>query len=241
MNLKKIIKEELDDLQWIKDTNPHLPKDTKDLKNFIGWSFIWDPSHEKSGRWGYQGRSWEIVEIFEKDGFPWIKWENKEFNEYNSDTTYEFLKRINEGSWVLISPEGVLLDPLYNREWNGYQGPTIKESDDLEWIKNTGVRGGPADLVIGERVRVYNIGSEESYQTWLGVYLNKYKKGLYGEHITGTIVGHYQKNSPESSSFEIEEENTLDVIYFPSPERMKTRKTQKTYPGLELFYEKLEE
>jgi hypothetical protein len=239
MNLKKIIKEEIDDLQWIKDANPHLPKDTEDLKNFIGWSFIWDPSHEKSGRWGYQGRSWEIVEIFEKDGFPWIKWENKEFNESNSDTTHEFLKRINEGVWVLISPEGVLLDPLYNREWNGYQGPRITESDDLEWIKNTGVRGGPADLVMGERIRVHNMGSEEGYETWLGIHVDDYKEGLYGEYITGTIVYYHEKDNPRLFSFEIKEENTGNTIYFPGHERIKNHRTQDMYPGLELFYEKL--
>ena len=110
-----------------------------------------------------------------------------------------------------------------------------EELEDLQWMS---MGGEPARLLRGERIRVYNIGSEKAYEDWLGHYLDEYKEGRFGNNITGEIVGfsfHMQSNT-DKMSFIIREDKTGEEIYFPGYERLE-KENEKS--GLNLFYEKL--
>ena len=130
--LKKVFilgESEEDDWSWIEEIPSNLPKNEKELSFFIGWSFIWDISR-KNGEWGYSGRKWIINEIKENV----VYYIDNATKELSQEEITHFLKNINDGVWVLVTPEGNILDPIYNRTYN----PNVNESqDDFEWARET--------------------------------------------------------------------------------------------------------
>lgn len=205
-----------------KETNINLPKTEEDLKNFIGWSFLWDESGKKTGMWGYDGRLWKIIKL--ELGEVWFRDQNSGVNHVKDVGI--LLKRIGEGSWVLVSPEGYLLDPQYNRTYNK---KIIKEEiNSLQWIMDE----DPTEMIFqsGDRVTVHNVGNEENYIEWLGMYGDDYINGNYGEKITGEVGG--DDGWDEPTEFYLIEDNTGDHIYFPYKFKMGDN-------NLKLFYELL--
>ena len=117
-----------------------------------------------------------------------------------------------------------------------------EEIEEFKWMT---MSGEPAELIVGERIRVYNIGNEESYEKWLGVFKDSYLAGDYGPNITGEIVDleFFPKESPERLKMglklrfiDLEEEKTKERIYLPSYETLEIENKEN---GLNLFYQKL--
>lgn len=213
--------EEEDVWRWAKETNIDLPETEKDLKNFIGWSFVWDTDMENhTGMWGYNGKEWKITQL--ELGEVWFRDQNSGVD--HVENVDRFLTRIGEGSWVLVSPEGYLLDPQYNRTYN----KNINESTGLEWIMDE----DPTEIIFqpGDRVTVHNMGDESGFEEWLGMFSNNYKSGNYGENITGVVMDNNYDEDEMITSFSLEEKNTGDRIYFPY-------KRKAGWEGLNIIYE----
>jgi len=233
---KDYIKESEED-DWAKEPFG-IPKTKEELEYFIGWSFLWDESGKKTGMWGYDGRIWEIIEIRGKDVF----YKDSKKGNYNDMDVRSFLRRLNDGSWVLVSPEGDIFDPMYNRTYN----KNINESeDDFKWIEDV----DPKDMTfrIGDIIKVHNVGDEVSFLRWLGDYSHNFIDNMYGEFIIGEIVGLDDKR------IELQERYTDDYIYFPTYLDMKNVRNgggyhhyggglgRVTYEGLDMYYEILED
>ena len=105
----------------------------------------------------------------------------------------------------MISPEGYLLDPQYNRTYN----KKMNESTGLEWIDS--ITGDDITLKVGDEIRIKNTGNESSFLNWLGDYSYHYKGGTYGDYITGEII----EIITARGRFVLKEKNTGDEMYFP--------------------------
>lgn len=214
MNVNKLY--ESDDLDWIRNLGPTLPRSADDLKHFVGWSFLWD---RNSPHAYWDATLGKIVSVSDE--------------EVNYTTTTgtrtrlirDFLKQLVEGRWVLLSPEGILFDPIYNR---AYLSP-LKESDELEWIRDT----DPKDTEPrkGDKIRVHNLGTEETFLNWLSIYETTYTAGAYGPFIEGEVV-----EAKEDENFRLREKNTNAHIYFPTYKRIPTL-NNTDFEGLDFLYE----
>jgi hypothetical protein len=98
-----------------------------------------------------------------------------------------------------------------------------EEIDDWEWTR------GPINIDIreGDKIRVHNIGSYESFIQWLGRYSDNYIRGEFGEHITGVVY----TIDEDILGLEIDRD---DLVYFPIKDHLEDLK--KTI-GLDLLYE----
>jgi len=226
---KDYIKEsEEDDWAWAKEPFG-IPRTKEELEYFIGWSFLWDESGKKTGMWGYDGRLWEIIEISGKDVF----YKDSKKGYYNDTDVRTFLRNLESGSWVLVSPEGYLLDPIYNRTYN----KKINESDeDFKWIEDI----NPKDITfrIGDVIKVHNVGDEDSFLNWLGDFSDDFLDNRFGEFIIGEIVG------LDNKRIEIRERYTNEYIFFPTYSDMENLRTGagigwSSYVGLDMYYEPL--
>ncbi len=221
--------EEEDVWGWAKESNLSLPQDKKGLKEFIGWSFVWDISGKRIGEWGYNGRQWSIIDI----KGDYVYYRDQETNQNNDISIGEFLKNLKSGAWTMISPEGILFDPVYNRTYN----KNIKESTGLEWINDI-VPENTDDFRVGDTIKVNNVGDEVSFLNWLGDYSEPYERGVYGDYIIGEVI------QVDVDSFILVESKTSDEIYFPKYqkiERLRKRTDDSgsfgDYHGLNIVYE----
>lgn len=110
---------------------------------------------------------------------------------------------------------------------------TLKESDELDWIKNVDISSyRPRD---GEYVEVVNVGDEEDYRNWLGDFGYLYESGEYGETIKGMVR---EEGVNKNLGFTLQEENTGNVIFFPFYYHMKTINNEhdESYRNLKLEY-----
>lgn len=223
---KNLQESEEDDWDWAKEPFG-IPRTKEELEYFIGWSFLWDESGKKTGMWGYDGRLWEIIEIRGKDVF----YKDSKTGNYNDTDVRTFLRSLNDGSWVLVSPEGDIFDPMYKRTYS----KKINESDeDFKWIEDI----DPKDMIfrIGDIIKVHNVGNEKSFLSWLGDYSDNFLDNMYGEFIIGEIVGLDDKR------IEIQERYTDDYIYFPTYLDMENVRNggsfgRVVYEGLDMYYE----
>ena len=130
--IKKILLES--DWDWVDeiDVVPPHPLSEEDLPYLVGWSFLWD-EHAHLGRWAHNDKLFKITRVL-GDTIYWLYGEG---DKENSGTTSSFIKQVNDGSWVLVSPEGFLYDPLYRRDWKGgvyYSKEDLNESHDWDWV-----------------------------------------------------------------------------------------------------------
>jgi hypothetical protein len=216
---KDYIKEsEEDDWSWVKETNINIPRNKEELEYFIGWSFLWDP--KRTGDWAYSERLWEIKKIDDN----YVHYYDTEEKITNDTDIRSFLRSLSDGSWVLVSPEGDILDPIYNRPYT----KKITESTGFEWIDDI----TPEDIKfkVGDTIKVKNNGSERSFLNWLGDYSSSYISGEYGIDIIGVV------NSVGQQAFTLIERGSGDRITFPNPDKIKNH---VDYKYLDLSYELL--
>lgn len=130
--IRKILRES--DWDWVDEIEPlplH-PLSEEDLPSLVGWSFLWD-EHTHLGRWAYDGKLFKITKVL-GDTIYWLYGKG---DEENSGSTSSFIRLINNGQWALVSPEGVLYDPLYKRDWKGgvyHSKEDLTESSDWDWV-----------------------------------------------------------------------------------------------------------
>jgi hypothetical protein len=214
----------MDDFDWIRDSSLELPKNREELKHVIGWYFIWDEScgRKCNGSWGHSGRKWLINEIGYQVNFT-DTFTNEKIN-YNVIT---FINNLLTGSWVLVSPEGVLFDPLYNRVYN----PRLTESeeDEWDWAKGSILIDEPYE---GLKIRVHNLGDENSFLNWIGSHNRVlYIRGQFGDHIEGEVYYVGDRFFALKTKY--------GRIFFPSnhKELEKIREGSEAYKGLNISYE----
>jgi hypothetical protein len=112
----------------------------------------------------------------------------------------------------------------------------INESDEWEWARQV-----PGIPMVGDRIRVINIGDEEAFLRWLGDYREKYERGYYGDNIEGIVVW----TDMESSRILINTEDkpsSVDIISFPILDEetindLKINVPNNDYYGLDIKYE----
>lgn len=226
-----LIRESEDEWGWAKESKLSLPQNKKGLKEFIGWSFVWDISGKRIGDWGYNGRQWLIINI--KGNLVYYR--DQETNGNNDISIGGFLNNLQNGGWTMISPEGILFDPVYNRTYN----KNINESTGLEWMNDI-VPENTDDFRVGDIIKVNNVSNEKAFLSWLGDYRNSYEGGDYGDYIVGEVI------EVTEDSFVLKESKTRDEIYFPKYQKME-RLRQGTdggssfgeYNGLNMIYELL--
>ena len=107
-----------------------------------------------------------------------------------------------------------------------------EEINSLQWIMDE----DPKEFIFrpGDRVTVHNVGDEEPYILWLGMYGDDYTDGNYGEKIIGEVIGTYEPEDTDiPSEFLLVEDNTGDQIYFPYKNLMESNDLKLVYELLE--------
>lgn len=107
-----------------------------------------------------------------------------------------------------------------------------EEINSLQWIMDT----DPTEIIFqpGDRVTVHNVGDEEPYISWLGMFGDDYINGNYGEKITGKVIDTYEAGDTDiSNEFILVEDNTGDQIYFPYKKLMESNDLKLVYELLE--------
>jgi hypothetical protein len=106
-----------------------------------------------------------------------------------------------------------------------------EEMDEWDWAREP-VLFNMEDLKVGDKIRIHNVGDEEAFLNWLGMYVNLYKRGKYGENIEGIIVT-MQVNEGQVDC-------KGDRIFFPKShqiEKLSTLSFRDQYRGLDIKYE----
>lgn len=109
----------------------------------------------------------------------------------------------------------------------------LNESDEdnpFQWIKD--IKPSNYNPKVGDKIRVHNLGTEESFLNWLGMYEFNYERGDYGPFIEGEVT------EPNTDLFfYVREMNTGQEIYFPTYERIPSIRHSSDYERLDLLYE----
>jgi hypothetical protein len=226
MNLNKIIKEEIDDLQWIKDVED---------PRYSNYYIIDNRSLGHSRSTFNYDDEWVLLKVIERHSNGDITYQDVERNlDDRTPWTPHCSTGTVEGYWFDFllglgpsAPEGYK-GKLKPPHWFPHHGDTsylpknrqyrdcgkLNESDDLDWIRDVDISSyNPRD---GEYIEAINVGDEEDYRRWLGDYFYSYDSYDYGETIKGVV-----KYSDEGSVFNLVEENTNDEIVFPFYEYIK--------------------
>jgi len=240
MNLKKIIREEIDS-DWVNllQSEPNIwfsyqmiyfdevPTEEEVIK-FIKDAF-------KSGLVKPEAiRSWELEDI---------RGEAETIYRYAQKGTQPYLRIDLNNEWLYYGE-------YYSEIKNGYpelrkinyseaKKYQLKESTGFEWMDD--ISGDDIRLKVGDEIRIKNRGDEKSFLNWLGDYSFNYEIGRYGAYITGEIV-----EITDRGRFVLKEKNTGDRIYFPI-NKMDMEKINKgedeniirDYLGLDMEYQLL--
>lgn len=233
MNIKKIIREEMDDFDWIHDIEPNkwevfesmVEKNPniiikKDISTDVWYDFVDGNDIPYFGDEDFFYDNGLYRDIKENDMSDFID-ALTQLIEVSFD---EIHIRENDRNYLDFMELKRILEYIDNQQ--------INESDDkdLKWIED--IESGDYSFIPGDKIIVHNIGNETSFLEWLGSVKNQenYKNGVFGENITGTIHQIY------SNDFLLFETNTGDGIYFPLHGLM-IKLQQDTYPGLSIYYE----
>jgi hypothetical protein len=110
---------------------------------------------------------------------------------------------------------------------------TESEEDEWAWAKESIF----VDKVsMGDKVRVYNTGSEEAFLYWLSSYRENYENGLYGKDIEGVVIA--EEEEAFCLSVKGYEGDTDSTIYFPYKSHMEFLESiDEGYEGLSIKYE----
>jgi len=130
-------------------------------------------------------------------------------------TVHELLDKIGEGKISIID------------------NITESEEDEWAWAKESIF----VDKVsMGDRVRVYNTGSEKAFLYWLGGYRENYENGLYGKYIEGVVIA--EEEEAFGLSVKGHKGDADSFIYFPYKSHMEFLESiDEGYEGLSISYE----
>jgi hypothetical protein len=99
--------------------------------------------------------------------------------------------------------------------------------DEWSWARNSFINSN--EIKVGSKIRIHNLGDEESFLSWLGDYKEGFLDGMYGDQIEG-VVHHIAGND-----FSLDTKD--DNIYFPSDEKMLDLNSREDYKNLYIGYE----
>jgi hypothetical protein len=104
---------------------------------------------------------------------------------------------------------------------------SINESTGFEWIDDI----TPEDIKfkVGDTIKVKNIGNERSFIDWLGDYGGPYNRGEYGWYIVGVV------SSVGQETFTLIEVESRNRISFPNPDKFNIFRVD--HKDLDLSYE----
>lgn len=226
MNIKKIIKEEINDFDWVKETNPIQCKDLR------GYYF----------NYGSDTKKYTIISI-ELDDYAdeliiHYKYPNSSEYEHNHMKCDTFIHRVKIGNYTLYDKNGVEVNPkdlVYtDNTFNDDERKEIweqDESDDFDWVRDIeDYNFQPRDK---DYIEVINLGSEKSFLDWLSDYSEFYIEGLFGPTIKGKVF------FPGGNTFQLREMNTNKTINFPLISLMDKFGESMEYSGLKLMYRPL--
>jgi hypothetical protein len=207
MNLKKIIKESLDEFDWIRDTepsSPHVP--------YSGMKFKIKDAEETSGV------IYTISDI--TDTHMIINWIDPSDGEYRENFRWplkHYFGFVDNGDVEIVYEN--LNESENDFAWiNDFEQPEIKFKK-------------------GERVRIHNIGDKDAFINWLGMYGNRYLNGDFGKNIEGVVLVDEFSLTGEFSIVNVTGGRTHDEIYFPYQTKMESLNDKHQYTGLNLIYE----
>ena len=216
MNIKKIIREEIEDFTWITDTplNPWLEYD----------AIIFDKKPKKK-----KVNNYIQLALNTKNPSNKGSWETRRKEDIESILRY--IKNYGESVLMVDGNNNlVYADPSY------YDGKTINsikysqlvnknlnesEEDEWSWARNSFISSN--EIKVGSKIRIHNLGDEESFLSWLADYRGRFLHKKYGDQIEG-VVQHISR-----WNFSLDTKD--DTIYFPSDEKMEG------YKNLHIGYE----
>jgi len=110
---------------------------------------------------------------------------------------------------------------------------SINESTGFEWIDD--IKPEDIKIKVGDIIRVHNIGGKSSFFNWLSDYGRSYDSGRYGNYIVGRV------GNVGVETFKLIEVNTEDIISFPKPDEFEffRRENSEDMGDLNLSYELL--
>jgi hypothetical protein len=107
VNLKKIIREEIDDFSEFQGDFSSRLVSIEDLDEFIGWSFVFmeEISKDNTRRFSKDRngiRHWEILNV-DNELIYYISKSHQHENDMDKDM---FVERLGDGIYILVTPEG---------------------------------------------------------------------------------------------------------------------------------------
>jgi hypothetical protein len=113
--------------------------------------------------------------------------------------------------------------------WSEVKPTYIKESeeDEWSWARNSFISSN--EIRLGNKIRIHNLGDEESFLSWLGDYKEGFLDGEYGDQIEGVV------NHIDGDNFSLYTGD--DTIKFPTEERMLDLASSRRYKNLNIGYE----
>jgi hypothetical protein len=240
MNLKKIIREEIDDMwqnllqgepnMWLSyqmiifDEAPTEEEVIKLIRDAFKSGIL---KQEAIDSWENEGIEDEVRIITSRlRETPYLRIDLKDGWLYYGSYGYDISKKYPE---LRIIKYSEVKDYLINES---------EEGDDFAWVNDI---ENEIKFKKGERVRIHNMGDEDAFINWLGMYARNYKNGVYGKNIEGTVE--VDKDSMHSmDSFKLINIKSSymdngDEIYFPYQEKMEDLQSKPIYKGLNLIYE----
>jgi hypothetical protein len=239
MNLKKIIREEIDDMWqnllqsepniWVSyqmlifNETPTEEEVIKLIRDAFKSGLVKQESIDSWEDEGIENEANIIVDYAERSLLPYLRIDTNGWLYYSVDPT----------DVINSQPE---LKTIKYSEAKGHNIKESEEADDFAWVNDIEIK-----FKTGDRVRIHNMGDEDAFINWLGSYARNYKNGVYGKNIEG-IVGVDKDSMHSMDSFRLINiksrymENE-DEIYFPYQEKMENLQSKPAYKGLNLLYE----
>jgi len=241
--IRRIIKEEINDFDWAKETNPIQCKDLKGYYFYFGADIGNDPFIRKfviedvfiKNPIGYgRGNDLDSLKIY-------YTWDNHngtvDWNQMECDA---FIHRVKRGDYTLYDKNGVKVNPrdlVYtDGTFDDDERKEIWESNELDWIKDIPETYTPKH---GDYIEVINKGDLGDFRAWLGTHVNSYDEGVYGETIKGVVRDANNEISRIEKEFVLVEEDTYDEIYFPFYDYILELNKSPWYKNLNIEYNPL--
>jgi hypothetical protein len=236
MNLKKIIREEIDDMWqnllqsepniWVSyqmlifNETPTEEEVIKLIRDAFKSGLVKQESIDSWEDEGIENEANIIVDYAERGLLPYLRIDTNGWLYYGG----HYKDVINS------QPE---LKTIKYSEAKGHNIKESEEADDFAWVNDI-----KNEIIFkkGERVRIHNMGDKDAFINWLGMYANKYLNGVYGKNIEGTVL-EGEDSMNEFSIVNITGGHNDDEIYFPYQEKMKNLQSKPIYKGLNLLYE----
>lgn len=218
MNLKKIIKEETNDFEWIKDVKTKLDI-AQEIYNDLEW--------HKQASTDFVNPQWNQITFSVRPDKT-----NKEKVLIHPNTFHKGFRKYMEERWGINSREEYLeiyglIKGLMNQK---VRKPINESFEDLEWIRDINVED--FNVRIGDKIRVHNIGDEKAFKRFLGLYAIRYESNTYGSFIEGEVTALDRDRFFNLHVEHVDDDNEYSDIWFP------TYKQQSLYnDGLSLLYE----